>query len=293
MTIPVIFDCDNTMGLPGKEIDDGLTLLYLLGRPDIELLGVTTTFGNGPVEAVYPATQRLLRAVGREGIPVLRGAGRRAQPPTEAARFLADTVAARPGEIALLATGPLGNLRAAAALDPGFFDNVRRIACMGGYLHPLRIGKRDVAELNFSCDPEGAHAALHAPCPVTVMNAHVCLQAPFDAGDLPRLDGWDEITRGIVQSWLTAFGAWCAVTEFYLWDLLPAVALSHPELFERRPVRLRSTVTDLETGSLALAEGGAGSRLDMPARITDPERFKALLFEAWSRVSPRGKDLAP
>ncbi len=292
MPLPVILDCDNTMGLPGKEIDDGLTLLYLLGRPDIEVLGVTTTFGNGPIEAVYPATQRLLRALGREDIPVLEGAGQRGQPPTAAARFLAETVAARPGEVAVLAIGPLGNLRAAAELDPGFFGHVRQIACMGGYLHPLRIGQRDVAELNFSCDPEGAYATLHAPCPVTVMNAHVCLQAPFGAGDLARLP-WDAPTRASVQGWLETFGAWCGVDVFYLWDLLPAVYLSHPELFAPRPVRLRSTVADLETGSLVLAQGEAGSPVNMPEHIHDPARFKEVLFQAWERVAVRGEELAP
>ena len=48
----VIYDCDNTMGKPLSEIDDGLTLLYLLGREDLELVGVTTTFGNGALEDV-------------------------------------------------------------------------------------------------------------------------------------------------------------------------------------------------------------------------------------------------
>lgn len=42
----VLFDCDNTMGLPGRDVDDGLALLYLLGREDVDLKGVTTTYGN-------------------------------------------------------------------------------------------------------------------------------------------------------------------------------------------------------------------------------------------------------
>ena len=39
--IPVIYDCDNTMGVAGCDIDDGLTLLFLLGCRDIDLIGVT------------------------------------------------------------------------------------------------------------------------------------------------------------------------------------------------------------------------------------------------------------
>jgi len=53
MTQKIIFDCDNTLGIPLKEVDDGLTLLYLLGVPELDLLGITTTFGNGRIDQVY------------------------------------------------------------------------------------------------------------------------------------------------------------------------------------------------------------------------------------------------
>ncbi|MFN2286195.1 MAG: nucleoside hydrolase [Anaerolineae bacterium] len=285
----VIFDCDNTMGIPRKEVDDGLTLLYLLGRSDIEVVGVTTTFGNGSADAAYTQTRRLLYDVGRADIPVYRGADRCGAPPTPAAQFLAETVAAHPGEIALLATGPLGNLRAAAELDPEFIGNVQHIACMGGYLHALRIGYRTFPELNLSGDPEGAWLVLNAPshgCSVTLMNAHVCLQAPFRWRDLRSVRHWGSPVRKILRTWLVAFGwLYCGVPEFYLWDLLPAVYLSYPALFEENLVRMQSTVEDLESGTLKPVEVTEGPAVNMPARILDPKRFKAILMEAWARVS--------
>ncbi len=73
----VICDCDNTMELPCKPVDDGQTLLYLLGRSDIELMGVTTTFGNGTIDEVYAATEELLHDLGREDILLLKGEGER------------------------------------------------------------------------------------------------------------------------------------------------------------------------------------------------------------------------
>lgn len=60
----VILDFDNTMGLPKHEIDDGLTLLYLLSQDDIEILGITTTYGNGNMEEVMTATQELIAFYG-------------------------------------------------------------------------------------------------------------------------------------------------------------------------------------------------------------------------------------
>ncbi len=283
MTTPLLYDCDNTLGLPWKEIDDGLTLLYLLGRPDIQLLGVTTTFGNGNIGEVQKQTEQLLRDQGRGDIPVVEGAGARGQGPTAAARFMTDTAAAAPGTVTLLATGPLGNLRAAAQLDPGFFRNLRQIICMGGYLYPLRLGWRDLPELNLSADPEAAYSVLHAHCPVTLMNAQVCLQATFGWRDVRQAGFWNRDMRRMVRRWLLGFGLHVGVPVFYLWDLVPAVYVSHPELFEENPVKVHSTATDLETGKLVLTGNGAGAWVNMPKHILDAERFKALLFEAWQR----------
>jgi len=283
----VLVDCDNTMGLPYWEVDDGLTLLYLLGRPDIELLGVTTTFGNGTIEQVYPLTEELLRDLGREDIPLFKGESRRGEPPTEAARFLAATAAAHPGEITLLALGPVGNLRAAAELDPDFFRHLKQIAIMGGYLHPLRIGWRNLAELNLSSDPEAALAVLNAPCPITLMNAHICLQAGFGWSDLRRVGHWGPKTRRYIRNWLLGFGLHCGVPRFYLWDLLPAVYVSYPELFDANPVWVRSTLSDLRTGMIIPGSEGQGKCITMPTQILDRGRFKEVLFEAWRQVEAK------
>jgi purine nucleosidase len=280
----VIYDCDNTLGLKNKEVDDGLTIYYLLGRSDIELIGITTTFGNGTIEQVYIQTQALLADIGRNDLPVKRGAGRRGEGPTEAAHFLAESVAARPGEISILATGPLGNLRAACEIDPEFFQKVKQIACMGGYLAPLRMGWRRVNELNLSADPEASHLVLNAPCPVTLMNAQTCLQAPFYWRDLRELSFWSQKTRRAVRRWLILHAIFCGLPNFYLWDLLPAVYLSYPDLFDTNRVTIVSSVRDLETGSLIMAEQPGGRTINMPRSITDVSRFKAILFEAWQQV---------
>ena len=72
--------------------------------------------------------------------------------------------------------------------------------------------------------------------------------------------------------WLLAFGLYCGVPRFYLWDLLPAVFLSHPELFERRSVALRASAQDLRTGLLVERADGA-ARVNMPPRLLDRGRL--------------------
>jgi inosine-uridine nucleoside N-ribohydrolase len=285
MTEKVLCDCDNTMGLPGKPIDDGQTLLYLLGRPDIDLLGITTSFGNGTIDEVREATEHFLQAYGRPDIPAYHGAGRRGQGPTGAAHFLAETVAAHPGEITLLAIGPLGNLRAAAEIDPAFFQNLKQIVCMGGYLHALELpGWEHVSELNLASDPEAAFAALNAPCPFTLMNAHICLQAPFGLEELAPIEQHDPRTYQLLKDYLLVCASRHLNPRDYLWDLLPAVYISYPNLFDDNPVWVASTLADLETGTIIPGRVGEGANINMPTRILDLVRFYQLLYEAWSRA---------
>ena len=280
----VVFDCDNTMGLFTKEVDDGLTLYYLLGRPDVDLLGITTTFGNGPLDKVHPRTVKMVADLGREDLPVKLGAAYRHQGVTPAARFLAETAATCPGELIVLATGPLGNLRGAHALDPNFYNNLKGIYCMGGYLRPVRLGRRDVKELNLSADPEASLEVLNAPCQVTLMNAQICLQAPFTWRDFRKLTFWSRKTRRPIREWLILHMIFCGIGNFYLWDLLPAVCISCPDLFFNNPVSLESSLEDLESGTLRLREGAGVSGVNMPVLIRDLDKFKNVLFQAWRQV---------
>ena len=276
----IILDFDNTMGLPKHEIDDGLTLLYLLGQPDIEILGITTTFGNSSLSDVMKATRDLIAFFGVE-IPVYEGEAERGQGTTEAARFLAETVAANPGEVAVLAIGPLGNLAAAAKIDPEFFSHCKEIVCMGGMVEPMHLGWREISELNLSADPEASWTVLHTiDCPVTLINAHVCLNATFGYFDLLRVLYMPAYLRRAIFKWLVIFGTYFGVFKFYLWDMLPAVYLSYPELFLSQKFSFQSSLTDMETGKLIVEKDENGT-FSMPIVIRSVKQFKRILFSAW------------
>ena len=82
----VIFDCDSTVGIPGKPMDDVLALLYLLGNPDqCEILGITCTFANGTAAEVYQSTCQLLKEIGRTDMNGLLGTIRCPLPAARAA----------------------------------------------------------------------------------------------------------------------------------------------------------------------------------------------------------------
>jgi len=285
LTEKIIFDCDNTLGLPLKEVDDGLTLLNLLGDPQIELLGITTTFGNGQIEQVYAQTQKLKNRLQLD-FPVLRGEEAPGQnPDTPAAHFLVETVNDALQQITLLATGPLGNLHSASLLDPDFYAKLKQIVVMGGYLQPVRLGYRNLAELNFSANPEAALSVLRAPCPVTVFSAQACLDAPFSLKDICKADYWPAWLKAVLIQWLAAFGLYCGVSVFYLWDLLPAIYLTHPEIFDLRPFVLGSDLESMSRGMLIEDETGAGHEVLIATGINDQAAFNNLLNEHWRRAA--------
>lgn len=283
MSKKVIFDCDNTLGLPLHEVDDGLTLIYLAGRSEINLLGITTTFGNGKIDEVYSQTQYLVDRMGL-AIPVLKGEGQRGQPPSSAAaQFLAEQVEHYPHEITILATGPLGNLFAASQLNPHFYEQVKEIVIMGGYLSPVKLGYRNLKELNLSANPAAAYSLLHAPCPVTVFTAQACLDAPYRLKDIARSKFWPGWFRRNLVQWLFAFGAYTGQFVFYLWDLLPAVYLVASELFEITPFSLASNLCDLREGMLINDISGKGPTISVCTGIKDTVGFSRELEAGWKQ----------
>ena len=280
----VIFDCDNTMGIPFKEVDDGLTILYLLGEPGLELLGVTTTFGNGTIEQVFPQTRKLIHHLGLK-IPVIAGEGSCGQAPdTDAAKYLVEMVNQHPHEISLLATGPLGNLHAAAKLDPSFFQKVRRVVCMGGYLEPVILGRRNLGELNLSANPEASLNVLSAPCPVTLFPAQVCLDAPYRLKDIRQARFWPYWFKVTLFQWLATFGFHTGEMTIYLWDLLPAVFLTAPEIFSFEEYPLLSSLSDMQEGVLIKSPSGLGPVISLATTIKDRPGFYEQLETAWRRA---------
>lgn len=291
----VILDCDNSFGLFGRDIDDGLALLYLLGRPEIDLLGVTLCFGNTRLATVITTTRRLLTKVGRDGLPLKIGAGYASHniQRSEAAEFLAASAAKYKGEVIVVATGPLSNLATAQQLDENFFDNLAAIHIMGGTTQALRPGLLDCRELNFSADPAAAAVVLNAAahCRIRLFPAQVCLQAFFGWSDLHRLRGLPYFIQLNILRWLCCFNSRYLSRYCYFWDLLPAVAVTHPTLFSSCSVAIDNSGSQLEQGRLALTGAGAIQRIDV---LQDRELLLDIACQTWQMTLPRCRGrLAP
>ena len=271
------------MGQVKWELDDGLALFYILGCSDLELLGITTTFGNGQIEKVMYHTKRLLQAIGREDIPLIKGASKKEEPPTDAARFLADKAASNPGEITLLAAGPLGNLRGAVQIDPNFFRNLKELVFMGGHItHPFKVGKRVMPDFNLAFDLKAALRILHAECPVNLINSEICTQVPFTTAHLERINFFPETVIDLIKEFFSFYNKYFGLDLIYIWDVLVPVLLTNPDLFDKNLVRIAaSNLEDINGGHLVANGDDNGVLINMPSKILDTNKFMNNIIETW------------
>lgn len=175
--IPLILDVDTG-------VDDALALLYAVASPEVELLAATCVMGNVGIEDVVRNTLAVLELAGRDDVEVARGAPRplvrdhapfpvvhgdrglgRADPPPaareaserEAPRLIVETARERPGQVLLVATGPLTNVAMALAEEPRLPELLRGFAIMGGAFDHLG-NVTPSAEANVWVDPDAASA---------------------------------------------------------------------------------------------------------------------------------------
>ncbi|WP_321793264.1 nucleoside hydrolase [Caballeronia sp. J97] len=195
-THKIIYDTD-----PG--IDDAIALVFQARHPDIELVGITSVFGNSDIDTTT-ANALYLASRFAPGVPVARGAAaplKRAAPEPiphihgqdalgdiersgrvdaqadgrAAHRFIVDTVRAHPGEITLLAVGPMTNLALALADHPGIAALVREVVVMGGAFgfNGTLGNATPAAEANMHGDPDAADIVFGAPWNVSIVGLDV------------------------------------------------------------------------------------------------------------------------
>jgi len=200
----IILDTD-----PG--IDDAIALFLALRSPEIEIVGLTTVFGNSTVETTTRNALNLLHVAGRTDLPVARGASQPLVLPLgktgefvhgqdamgdigwtdiliphlkpidkPAAQFIVEQVMANPGQITLVAIGPLTNLALALQLEPRIAQAARCVVIMGGSVAaPGNVSP--TAEANIYNDPHAAEMVFSAGWPLTMAGLDVTTAVRMDA----------------------------------------------------------------------------------------------------------------
>ncbi|WP_410659818.1 nucleoside hydrolase [Amycolatopsis sp. lyj-112] len=209
MGTKLIIDTD-----PG--VDDAFALALATQSEDVDLLGVTTVFGNVPLSHTTANARRLLRLFGRDDVPVAAGASRpliydNAKPagfvhgedglsghagtlpeatrPLDergAVRLLADLLEAADEPVTIAPIGPLTNIALLLAAHPELREKIGRVVIMGGGV--TKGNSTSSAEFNIWSDPEAARRVLaDEDVPTVLVPLDITHQCSVDTGWLGKL----------------------------------------------------------------------------------------------------------
>ena len=307
MALKLIIDTD-----PG--IDDAMAILYAIAAPEIDLLGLTTVFGNVTTPKATRNALYLLEQAGIE-IPVAEGLHRpRIGPPfpptsavhgaegfgtlavpTPQRRALVETAPeylvrmarAHQGELLLCPIGPLTNIAAAMELDPSFCSNLKGMVVMGG---SLRAGGNitPAAEANFYHDPHAADFVLRYGCNMTlvgldVTNRVICPRSFFVrlASESPKMGG---LLHDMAEFYIDFYETVGKFAGCGMHDPSALVACIAPELFTTEPHALRVTLSGDRSGEMIAVANSTAQPVNVCTDV-QAEAVKQNFFKNVAKLS--------
>jgi purine nucleosidase len=231
----------------GTDVDDALALAALMGSKEVDLIGITTVYGDVRLRSAI--AMHLCSLVNRE-IPTFAGEGKTISGRevwvsgsegknyenltsftpqiTSAVDFLVNAVVSQPKSIDVIAIGPLTNIALAIQTNLDFVEKVKRVWIMGGDFTQSKV------EHNFKCDIDAARIVLESNVPISI------LDLPSSQKTIIRMEEIEQIRNA------TALGA-LLYSEIMSWiqprnqdwtiphDPIAALTLLAPEFFESSP----------------------------------------------------------
>jgi purine nucleosidase len=311
----IVLDCD-----PG--IDDALAIAFACGHPGLDLLGLTTVGGNVDLATTTANALSVRDFVGCPEVPVVAGSpvpllrsvldarhvhgesglgAARLPAATHGARdghavdFLIDTVGALPGEITVVATGPLTNIALAVRREPRLVSQVRDFVIMGG-----SAGRGNVtpaAEFNIAADPEAAAIVFGAGWTVTMVGLDVTYQARATTGVQERMRGLGPLGADLLLPALSGYRyeaaaalgrAPGAADGPAVHDVCALALVAVPGLFGCVPARVEVETSGRWTAGMTVTDFTADEQdcNALVAMSVDVPGFWDLVLEAYAQLSP-------
>ena len=301
----VILDCD-----PG--IDDAFAIAFGCGHPGLELCGVTTVAGNVGLDRTTSNALAVLEFLGRADVPVAAGSpapllrrfrhahdvhgeaglGAATLPPPQgravtahAVDFLIERIAAAPGEVTLVATGPLTNIALAVCRHPPLVTQVADFVIMGG-----AAGRGNVtpaAEFNIWADPEAAAIVFAAGWQVTMAGLDVTHQALATAEVRDRMRELGRLGDELLLPGLRGYQSLADAAGQPVHDVCALALVAAPGLFGCQPARVEVETHGRWTAGMTVTDfaAGGGAHNALVAMSVDAAGFWDLVLGALHRTA--------
>ncbi|XP_051131620.1 uridine nucleosidase 1 [Andrographis paniculata] len=278
-SVKVIIDTD-----PG--IDDSMAILMAFQSPDLEILGLTTIFGNVTTEDATRNALFLCEIAGCPDVPVAEGnpeplkrgppriadfvhgsngLGEIPLPPVKskkseksASEFLVEKVSEFPGEVSILALGPLTNLALAIKRDSTFANKVKRIVILGGAFFALG-NVNPAAEANIYGDPEAADIVFTSGANIDVVGINITTQVKLTDKHLDALRSSEGRHAALLSDMCEFYRDWHVKSDgvhgIFLHDPVSFVALVRPDLFTFKKGVVRVETQGICAGHTLMDQG--------------------------------------
>ena len=299
--INIIFDTD-----PG--VDDAFALLYALNHPNINVLGITTVFGNVPVERSTKNALILTEMVNKGTIvyqgankPLERkvtnypsfihghdGLGDTNHPQSkfnasklDAAQFIINEINENSGNINLVAVGPLTNIANAIKQDPSIANKVNSLLIMGGsWLAGGNI--TPVAEANIYNDPEAAEIVFKSGLPIIMVGldvTHKVFLSQKDIDKLSSLNNSGKFLEKISNIYIKFYKDTRNMDGCFFHDATAVIAMTNPEFFKYKNARVYVSKDNLTRGQTVVYL----KDLKHETTINDDRDFVKVLYDVESK----------
>ncbi len=316
MAKKIILDTD-----PG--IDDAMALLFAEAHPDIEMIGITTVFGNATIENSTRNAQFLKDKFqftcdiakgaekpcerepvgpssdvhGEEGFGDVdvSGANITGISNKPAYQYIIDTLREYPNEITLVAVGPLTNLALALDEEESITSLVKEVVVMGGAfgLNNHRGNVTPYAEANIHDDPHAAQKVFSANWPISIIGLDVTESSVFDdpyfialkeeAGQVGEFI-WD-ISRFYLKFYASVLG----FNGCHVHDPSAVACVVQPDLFEFEVGAIEVTTSGERQGMTTLVKEDS-SQGKAIQKVAAKVNTKALLAMYREKVVDFGKN---
>jgi purine nucleosidase len=238
---PVIFDTDI-----GTDVDDILALVLLANSPELDLIGVTTVYGdtvrrarivqvtcdllNRPDMTVVAGEQKTLENrqiywAGHEGYGIPGLDTVRVSTSVRAVQYILETAERYPNELEILATGPLTNIARVVSNNAAAFSRVKHLYLMGGAYWMNR------AEHNIKCDPVAAKIVFESGIPITAIGLDLTLRVLLEERDVRAIACAKSGVGALLEDQIRRYWEFKHVSGNHPHDPLAALAMVRPDLF--------------------------------------------------------------
>ncbi len=295
--MPIIVDAD-------LAVDDYLAILYLLSRPDVNVLAITiSSTGETHCKPGLRNTQAVLESLERTDIPIACGREEPPKPnqvfpqewrdgvdnffgislplpqpvtPTESAPELIQRLLNTSSDkTTIIMLGPMTNLSDALDLDASLAGKFEMVYSMGGAVNvPGNVMENPVAEWNYYVDPVSAHRVLNRGVPLTLVPLDATNHVPVTTDALNRLAGTAATPAAkLAHRLLQTQSAEIQRGTLSFWDTLTSVLVTNPETGSFREMNLT-----IDTESGRTVQDSAGSPLRV-ATGADAGRFLSIFLQ--------------